>query len=140
MGCSSCGGGLAAPAQQMRLEGVRARGVAAATLVRIRYIGEDRRVRPYVAEGKVYFFGNTDRRREGIVPSRVAWQFLEKGGRFYGSFEVVESGDALSRGAADDVGAVAGAGAADVGVAHDAASSAGDAAGVTPRRGKKGGG
>lgn len=139
MGCASCGGGLAAPAQQMRLEGVRARGVAAATLVRIRYIGEDGRVRPYVAEGKVYFFGNTDRRRDGVVPSRVAWQFLEKGGRFYGSFEVVESGDALSRGAADDAVSVA----ADVGVAHDAASSAGESAGpdgVTPRRGKKGGG
>jgi hypothetical protein len=143
---------LPAPAMQARLESVRARGVAAATLVRIRYAGEERRVRPYVVEGKVYFFGNTERRREGVVPARVAWQFLEKGGRFYGSFEVVESGDAGAAGDAESAGDAGDVGAEAQDVAQDETqdvaqdetqdvASLAAAGGVMPRKGggKRGG-
>ena len=103
---SCCGGGLSAVQVQAQVMARSAAGVAAAALVRIRYTGGERRVRPYVIEGKVYFFGDTERRREGVVPARVAWQFLEPGGRFYGAFEAV-IGDAGGEVSADGSTAVA---------------------------------
>jgi hypothetical protein len=79
---SCCGGGLSVV--QGRALGD---GSAVGTWVMLVYTGEDRRNLPYVAEGKVYFFGNNERRRVNAVPVRVLPQFLEPVGRYYGSFE-----------------------------------------------------
>jgi hypothetical protein len=84
-GCemSCCGGGVRVAQGQVVVDG----GAATGSLVKLVYTGEDRRNLPYVAEGKVYFFGNNERRRVNAVPARVAPQFLEPVGRYYGSFE-----------------------------------------------------
>jgi hypothetical protein len=91
-------------------------GAAVGALVKLVYTGEDRRNQPYVAEGKVYFFGNNDHRRVNAVPARVLPQFLDPAGRYYGSFvafdptlhaetgdQRLETGDGESEGEAQGV-------------------------------------
>jgi hypothetical protein len=95
---SCCGGGLRVVQGRALGDGSTAGG-----LVMLVYTGEDRRNLPYVAEGKVYFFGNNERRRVNAVPVRVLPQFLEPAGRYYGSFErwvEVESPQDVSEGPA----------------------------------------
>jgi hypothetical protein len=79
---SCCGGGLSVVQGRALVDGSAAGG-----LVKLVYTGADQRNLPYVAEGKVYFFGNNERRRVNAVPVRVLPQFLEPAGRYYGSFE-----------------------------------------------------
>lgn len=73
-------------------------GAAAGTLVKLVYTGGDRRNRPYVAEGKVYFFGANDHRRVNAVPARVLPQFLDPAGRYFGAFERYEESERLETG------------------------------------------
>lgn len=83
---SCCGGGLRAAQVVARGRVLVDGGAAAGVLVKLVYTGADRRNQPYVAEGKVYFFGNNDHRRVNAVPARVLPQFLDPVGRYYGSF------------------------------------------------------
>lgn len=84
---SCCGGGLSAAQVVAQGRALVDGGAAAGMLVKLVYTGDDRRNRPYVAEGKVYFFGANDHRRVNAVPARVLPQFLDPAGRYYGSFE-----------------------------------------------------
>jgi hypothetical protein len=79
---SCCGGGLSGVQGRALVD-----GSGTGAWVMLVYTGADRRNLPYVAEGKVYFFGNNERRRVNAVPVRVLSQFLEPAGRYYGSFE-----------------------------------------------------
>jgi hypothetical protein len=82
---SCCGGGLSAMQVQERGRALVDAGAARGALVKLVYTGDDPRTRAYVAEGKPYFFGAN--KRVNVVPARVVPQFLDAGGRYYGSFE-----------------------------------------------------
>jgi len=64
-------------------------GAARGVLVKIQYIGDDRRTRAYVAEGKPYFFGVN--KPINAIPARVVPQFLDPTGRYFGAFERVSA-------------------------------------------------
>lgn len=48
----------------------------AGVMVRLVYVGADKRTQPYVVDGKVYQFGANARRRVNAVSARVAPTFL----------------------------------------------------------------
>ena len=95
---SCCGGGLSAAQVVAQGRALVDGGAAAGVLVKLVYTGDDRRNRPYVAEGKVYFFGANDHRRVNAVPARVLPQFLDPAGRYYGAFERYEESERLETG------------------------------------------
>lgn len=52
---------------------------AALTHVRLVYGGADKRVHPFVAAGKVYQFGNNERRRTNVVAAAAVQKLLATG-------------------------------------------------------------
>src|SRR5262245_22451158 len=52
---------------------------AAQAHVRLVYIGADKRVRPFVAAGKVYQFGDNERRRTNVVAQAAVGTLLATG-------------------------------------------------------------
>jgi hypothetical protein len=52
---------------------------AALTHVRLVYVGADKRVHPFVAAGKVYQFGNNERRRTNVVAAAAVPKLLAAG-------------------------------------------------------------
>ena len=73
------------PAQaQAKVAALIDEGADAGALVRLVYVGADKRTQAFVVEGKVYQFGNNSRRRVNAVPARVAPTFLR--GRWPGLF------------------------------------------------------
>ena len=69
---------------QAKVAAVIDEGADVGALVRLVYVGADKRTQAFVVEGKVYQFGNNDRRRVNAVPARVAPTFLR--GRWPGLF------------------------------------------------------
>jgi len=73
------------PAQaQAKVAALIDEGADVGVLVRLVYVGADKRTQAFVVEGKVYQFGNNSRRRVNAVPARVAPTFLR--GRWPGLF------------------------------------------------------
>ena len=60
--------------------------VAVGVLVRLVFLCEDKRTEPYLSGGRVYQFGNNERRRVNAVPARYAPNFLHEDGRYAGCF------------------------------------------------------
>ena len=77
------------PAQaQAKVAAVIDEGADAGALVRLVYVGADKRTQAFVVEGKVYQFGNNSRRRVNAVPARVAPTFLRgKWGRLFVAYD-----------------------------------------------------
>jgi len=68
------------PAQaQAKVAAIIDEGAGVGALVRLVYVGADKRTQAFVVEGKVYQFGNNARRRVNAVPARVAPTFLAQG-------------------------------------------------------------
>jgi hypothetical protein len=74
----SCCGQTAQQAQAAAYRTLDAR-TAALTHVRLVYLGEDRRTQPFVAAGKVYQFGNNERRRTNVVTAAAVQKLLATG-------------------------------------------------------------
>ena len=60
--------------------------VEAGLMVRLVFICDEKRTEPYLAGGRVYQFGNNDRRRVNAVPARYVPNFLDPNGRYFGCF------------------------------------------------------
>ena len=74
----SCCGQTAVQAQAAAHRTLEER-TAAQTHVRLVYIGQDKRVRPFVAAGKVYQFGDNERRRTNVVAQAAVVKLLATG-------------------------------------------------------------
>ena len=74
----SCCGQTAQQAQAAAYRTLDAR-TAALTHVRLVYLGEDRRTQPFVAAGKVYQFGNNERRRTNVVAAAAVQKLMATG-------------------------------------------------------------
>ncbi|MCB9150306.1 MAG: hypothetical protein H6641_16250 [Caldilineaceae bacterium] len=59
----------------------------AGAVVKLVYTCAERRTTAYAIGGKIYQFGNNERRRVNGVAARLAPNFVDAGGRFYGCFE-----------------------------------------------------
>ena len=82
--CGQSSGQAQAKVAALIDEAVLRSGADAGALVRLVYVGSDKRTQAFVVEGKVYQFGNNERRRVNAVPARVAPTFLR--GRWPGLF------------------------------------------------------
>ncbi len=69
---------------QAKVAAVIDEGAGVGALVRLVYVGSDKGTQAFVVDGKVYQFGNNERRRVNAVPARVAPTFLR--GRWPGLF------------------------------------------------------
>ena len=82
--CGQSSGQAQAKVAALIDEAVLRSGAGVGALVRLVYVGSDKRTQAFVVEGKVYQFGNNERRRVNAVPARVAPTFLR--GRWPGLF------------------------------------------------------
>ena len=86
--CGQSSGQAQAKVAALIDEAVLRSGAGVGALVRLVYVGSDKRTQAFVVEGKVYQFGNNERRRVNAVPARVAPTFLRS--RWPGLFVIYD--------------------------------------------------